>query len=97
MNISELLDGIAARPMMYLGDNSIFYLKAFLDGFVMGQEDNGQNSTFMVNFQKWIAERYSIDSSHSWARIIDFYSSHQTEAIDTALKLFMEFKDNYKF
>ena len=92
MNIEELLNRISKRPTMYIGERSVHCLKAFLDGFVMGQEDHSESSVFMLEFQRWTEARYRISTTQSWAHIIAFFTSDQPAALDQALKLFAEFR-----
>ena len=96
MNIDELLDQITKRPTMYIGEPSIFCLKAFIDGFVISQEYacvyNNQSISFMAEFQAWIEKKYNVSTTQSWARIISFFTPDQPAALDEALKLLNEFK-----
>ena len=86
-----IINQIKLRPTMYIGERSVHCLKAFLDGFVMGQEDSSECTRFMTEFQEWIQARFGVSTTQSWAQIVTFYSSDQCAALDKALNLLIEF------
>ena len=89
--VIDLIGRIKSRPTMYISERSIDCLRAFLDGWVMARDPNRQDSEFMLGFQEWVQRRYRVGTSHSWARIIAFYSPDQPAALDKALDLLMEY------
>lgn len=48
-----------------------------------------EDEIILKEFQKWIEKKYRINTTHSWADIIDFYSSDEYHAL---MKFFSEFK-----
>lgn len=76
---------------MYIGERSVHCLKAFLDGFVMGQNDSSESTRFMTEFQEWVQARYGVSTTQSWAQIITFYTPDQPTALEEALKLLAQF------
>lgn len=92
--VLELLAAIKQKPAMYLGRRYISCLKSFLDGWLFLAYRHGINveADCMGEFQDWIAAKYRITSSHSWADIILFYSGDECHALDNFFKLFREFQ-----
>jgi hypothetical protein len=94
-NFYQLLDKIKTRPALYLGKRSIFSLQAFLDGYTcacrqLGISVTEQEQEF-AEFQDWIEKQFNQPSTHSWARIIVFYSEDESQALDTFFELFDKF------
>jgi len=88
----QLLEQIELRPTMYIGEQNILCLKAFLDGWLLGVSDGGEAMDVMVRFHNYIAEKYQISSTQSWAHILAFYSSDLTTALDLAFREFRDFR-----
>lgn len=88
-SIVELIFSIKQRPAMYLGRNSISLLKAFLDGWYCHEPNTVADIEVMGDFQDWIARKYKIKTSHSWANILLFYSTDENDALQ---KFFEEFE-----
>ncbi len=90
MSIEELISQIAKRPEMYLGEATLTRFDAFLLGWML--ESNEQHTQdVMKGFQVWIAERFRIGTSHSWANIIRFYAKNDVSALNDAFSLFSEY------
>jgi hypothetical protein len=87
---------------------SLELLRTYIDGYMAMQYelDDNYRGTFALNgFQEFIQKKYEKKYelrafSHSWDRIIDFYSLSDEEAFDTFYKLLDEFlgerKDLYR-
>lgn len=90
-SIREIISKIKKRPEMYIGQNSISCLKAFLDGWYLRDPDNVIDSEIMDNFQDWVESRYKSDSAESWANIILDHAKNETEALKLFFKEFDEF------
>jgi len=65
-------------------------LDAFLLGWVL-ESDDLHTTEIMKGFQEWIAGRYRITTTHSWANIIRFYSKNEVSALNEAISLFEEY------
>ncbi len=76
---------------MYIGQNSISCLKAFLDGWYLRNPNSVSDQKLMEGFQDWVVKKYRIDSSQSWARIILFFSQDEANALTNFYGLFEEF------
>ena len=47
-------------------------------------------------FQSWIENKFKMRGTHSWAKIILFYSMDEKDALDNFFKLFEEFLTEMK-
>lgn len=87
----EFLLKIRTRTPMYIGGGSIFQLKAFLDGWVFGAQEDILDYSILSDFQLWVANKFCIKSSQSWAQIIMFYSNDEYDALDKFFVLFDQY------
>ncbi len=78
---------------MYVGEPSVFCLKAYIDGWLTGTNGGTEAMELMVGFQKHIERRFRVTGTQSWDRIIFFHSSNQYTAMTEALDLFLQFAD----
>lgn len=92
-SIHDLLGMIELRPAMYLGSKSLVRLKAFLDGWMFAKGPDANDASFLIGFQTWIQGRYGIQSSQSWAKIIDFFEADDVAAFEKALFLLNQYAD----
>jgi hypothetical protein len=70
-NIVKLILEIEKRPAMYIGRNSIFCLKAFLDGWHFRNPKQTDNSEILIEFTDWIQAKFNIDRySVSWDKLL---------------------------
>ncbi|WP_166923473.1 hypothetical protein [Flavobacterium poyangense] len=90
-SIVEIVDKIKQRPAMYIGRNSIFCLKAFLDGWYLRSSNDVSDSGIMNEFQDRIVKKYDIKSAHSWCDILLFYSQDEGKALELFFNEFEEF------
>jgi hypothetical protein len=81
------------RPGMYIGKPSLSLLQAYLNGYVAYHNEVNveQNYFFLPQFQEYIQKRFKIESTHSWAEIITFYSSSDDAAFDSFYQLLDDF------
>jgi hypothetical protein len=96
-SIKELIFTIRQRTPMYIGQNNIFCLKAFLDGWLYSTWETTEDRHLITDFQSWIEERFKITSSQSWARIIHFYSMDEQDAVKNFFEFFDEFLESKNF
>ncbi|MGL4346377.1 MAG: hypothetical protein ACRCTE_14350 [Cellulosilyticaceae bacterium] len=87
----SLLYKIKERPGMYMGYKSLASLADFINGYLMAKGESGVEIIFFDEFNKWIAERYVIKSTHDWSRIIRFHY----ESPEVAFDKFYEHLDEY--
>jgi len=93
-NIKELLALIRERPEMYLGASSVTQMGIFLKGYYCArwEIDNGYSGFIAMNkFQDMVAERFSIELSISWDRILAFVAGDERKGLD----LFWQLWDEY--
>lgn len=91
--IEEIISLIKDRPVMYIGRNSIFCLRAYLSG-VLWENNLISNPTLINEFQIYIEKKYNINTSHSWADIIHFFSPDENKALES---FFIDFDEFLKF
>ena len=89
--IYDLLMDIRKRPGVYLGQKSLTLLHSFLGGYIIRLAEEGYTDVDLSDFQNYIANRFNIQSAHSWAHIIRFYSASETEAFDRFYELLDEY------
>jgi len=89
MTLKQVIEQMSMRPAMFLGDPTISRLEAFLLGWT--HDPDNPAGEILSGFQKWIAERYKVRSSQSWATIIRFYASDDPSALKDAFALFKEY------
>ena len=98
MEEPTILKKIKQRPGMYIGSRSIIKLKAFLDGYyfrgIESTLEQEEQMSFWKLFQSWIANKYGITSSHSWARIILFFPNDERDAFETFFQDLEDFKES---
>lgn len=90
-SVVVLIEKLKTKPAMYLGDESITRLKSFLDGWFLGIGDSVMDEEVLADFQIWIAERFNLKTTHSWDRIILFYSMNEQRALFSFFELFSSF------
>jgi hypothetical protein len=99
-DIYEILQRIKARPSMYLGSPSILNLKSFLIGYWYARSElkisRTEQEQDFENFQDWIQEKFNVESTQSWAKIILFYSQDEREALNNFFKWLEEFQNRDK-
>ena len=94
-SLIKLLYKIRKIPALYFGGReNLSLLRAYIDGYLARQHDEDVNfiGSFALNgFQEFVQKKYNIESSQSWDRIIDFYSSSDKGAFETFYKLLDEY------
>ena len=89
MKIEDLITEIEKSPGMYLGRPSITRLSAFIDGYLLGV---ASDEPFLGGFQKWIASKYEVKSTHKWSEIILFFEQGEEQAFARFFELLREFR-----
>lgn len=94
-SLFDVLNKIRKRPAMYLGQNSIFSLQAFLDGYYYARREIKTPLTdeekYFQAFLIWIRERFEVKGGQLWASILRFQSADEGAAV----KLFFDLLDDY--
>ncbi len=97
--VYDILQKVKNKPNVYLGSPSIMCLQAFLSGYNVAQYQLGKSldsPDCFDGFQEWIQEKFKVESSQSWAKIILFYSADERDALERFFELFEEFVErNY--
>jgi hypothetical protein len=91
-----MLDLIAARPGLYLGEKSITLLGGWVYGWtsaLAGEAFDGTNPPFR-EFHDWVALRLGFyESTAGWRRmLLDKHQGDEETAFDHFFELFSEFK-----
>ena len=89
-SIVELIARIEKRPTMYLGKPYISCLRCYIDGWMVGMNDSVNDADKIYGFQKWIEQKYRIQTSHGWDSIILHYSAGEASALANFFPLFNE-------
>ena len=94
--LAGVVSEIRRRPALYLGGSSIWQLEAFLGGLLHARSVFGLTSDaawdgIEERFRDFVAEKYGVTSSQSWAKIIFFFCEDDHEALTRFFALFDEF------
>jgi len=91
----DLLARIKQRPGMYLGQASISRLRMLLMGYSMSRGELGLKITEQekkfAQFQKWIQQKYGINSTQGWENMILSQVQDEKLALDLFFQLFDQF------
>jgi hypothetical protein len=95
-DVFSLLNKIQKKPGLYIGQPSVGELFMFLAGYKaakleMGIKPTAEELQFYREFQPWLQKRFSLSTTNSWAKIIQFYSKNDQEAFDRFFELLNEF------
>lgn len=80
------------RPGMYLGEKSLTRLASYINGYLDGQTKIGE--TYSINFSdfnEYVKQYFDVTSNHDWLKVIKFYSSNDTHAVDIFYELLDKF------
>jgi hypothetical protein len=91
-SVFELLTAIRKRPAMYLGLPSIHYLQCFINGWYHRDPKSISDAELFGEFTDWIAKKYKVTSTQGWAKIIEFWSIDEVQALELFYKLLDEFQ-----
>jgi hypothetical protein len=96
-SIVEHILKIRQRTVMYIGQKSIYCLKAYLDGWCFRDYESITDIGILIKFQEWIEDKYDKKNSHSWCGIILLFSNDEHDALDNFFKDFNEFLIEIKY
>jgi hypothetical protein len=91
--LCELLNVIEKRKSMYLVRSSVFDLYSLLLGIELTNPEF-KNMGLLMEFQTWIAIKYKISSSQSWASMLNFFSHGEEKALDLFYKEWRQFLED---
>lgn len=94
MNVIELIRMIKDRPAMYIGRHSIFYLKAFIDGWHFRNPNEDVQMKILTDFSLWIDDSFFNSSEYtcSWCGFLYLMSANdESKALDKFFVLFEQF------
>ena len=97
--ILDVLKLLKQNYLMFIGAKSLNRLAMFISGYAYCiYRNEGKELCFFKEFQNDIENKYNIQTSQNWSRIIEFFSRTDAEASDTFYRLldeFLEQNSNY--
>lgn len=95
-SVFGLLNNVRKRPEMYLGKPSIYHLQCFLGGWSQRSPNGIEDAALFDEFASWIAKKYKVKSTQGWAKIIEFWSADEVDALKQFFVLLDEFQSSSK-
>ena len=97
MTSSELFEKILNRPGLYVGQESVTKMKAFIDGyeFANRSESIPIRDPLYADFQDWVARRFKINTAHDWASIVSFMGLSERGSFELLRELWEEHKKKF--
>ncbi len=97
MILSDLLDKILERPVLYVGKPAVSLIVAFIQGYEFAKFESKENEKDKLynGFQVWVQKRFKVETSHHWSSIITFMGSSESGAYDLLKELWDEYKVYY--
>ena len=94
MKFYELLSQVIKKPMLYVGESNLLYIKIFLDGYITCASENGDNipALFMSNFQKYVQKKFRESKTYGWWRIIEMNCDSSQNPLEMFSELVYDFK-----
>lgn len=90
-----LLHKIRQKPGIYIGVPSVSSLHMFLCGYAFSRQEQGIKITpeeeIFEQFQPWIQQRFKINDSIFWAKIILLHSADERAGFELFFELWDEF------
>ena len=98
LDLFDLIQNIEKRPAMYLGQADLTHLSAFLSGYFFARRQSGipetAQETQFSEFQAWVEQKFNINYSQPWEKIIRFFSPDETSSLQQFFILFHEFTES---
>lgn len=87
--IIELIHEIERKPNLFLQEPTVFYLKAFLDGYAVRDAELSSSSSFdfLQGFQRYVEAHYDEKRTLSWPSIIANQATSPEKALETFFEL----------
>lgn len=91
--IVSLLQKIEEKPLIYLGEKNLRFLRAFIDGYLTCEQENGRNDSTQIfdDFIKYFNNIYGIRSYYDFCAIIRQNCTSDEDAFNMFFKLFADF------
>lgn len=91
----DLLDKIRQKPGIYIGAPSLSSLHMFLCGYTFSRQEQNlaltpEEQTF-EKFQAWTQQRFQINASVSWAKIILLHTADERAGFELFFELWNDF------
>ena len=92
-SIISLLKRIEENPLLYLGKKDLHYLRQFVSGYLVCEEDNGRSESTMVfeSFKNYFNKIYGLRSFYGYDDVLLQESETREEAFDKFFELFNSF------
>ena len=90
-SFKNLIARLSQRTAMYIGKNDIFYLDAFISGWLFCPIEDISDLHLFGDFQEWLRKKFNIQGTQGWAKIILFQCFDEKQALEYFFKLFNEF------
>jgi len=97
MNIVELIRTVEKRPRMFLPEESVRYMSAFITGYFAGRckgfdiSSECEDSEIYKEFQNWVQHKYQVETSHGVESITTYWSGGNKESLDLFFTLWNEY------
>jgi hypothetical protein len=90
--MQELIAVIRNQNGLLIGRNSAQSLYAFLSGFAYARKDmeGACDYQFLSDFGEWVRKRNKITATQSWAKVIEFYTTEESEELPLFWQLYDE-------
>ncbi len=91
MTIIELINILKFRPGMYIGRNSIFCLKSFIDGWYFRNMEEEVEIGILNDFYLWLQKYFNIYDSRNWDELLFWVFKDEKKSLDNFFVLFDKF------
>jgi hypothetical protein len=100
MELYDLIRNIEKRPAMYLGQPSVTHLAVFLSGYSFARRQlniaQSEQEKQFSEFQDWIQQKFNVNASQSWDKIILFFAQDEQSALAQFFVLLHEFQQEHR-
>lgn len=95
MSIITVLEQIEKKPLIYLGGKDIRILRAFIDGYLICDEENNReySNNIIEKFKNYFWDIYGECSYFDFFSVLLNQCKSQEDAFDCFFKLFNKFID----
>lgn len=87
----NILQEFIARPGMFIIEKSVYGLKAFLDGYMLGSPAKTDIHEFVMEFATYVGGDTSTLTGRSWAKVLMGRTHDKYSALQLAIDLIKEF------
>lgn len=92
-SIITVLNRIEKNPLLYLGQKNLRSLRAFIDGYIICEQDNNKKESSIIfeNFIKYFNDIFGVQSYYDFCSVLRNQYESEEEAFDSFFKLFNNF------